>query len=187
MRDPSQVEALLQRLKEGDPAAQQECFRLLYDELHGIAGRLMSRQSVDHTLQPTALVNEAWIKLAGKGSKSWVDEAHVVRVASLAMRQVLVDHARRKSSQKRRGERADVELDGLVASLDDRSGGLLELDEQLTRLQQRDPEAVRLVELRFFAGCRLNEAARIMGISDAQAWRIWNATKLILADWLAHG
>jgi RNA polymerase sigma factor (TIGR02999 family) len=187
MRDPDRFGELLARLRARDPDAERELFPLLYEELRAIAGVHMAGQRADHTLQATALVNEAWIKVTGGQEREWADRAHFLRVASNAMRQVLVDHARRKSSLKRGADRMHVHLDGLVLSMEQRSGGLLGLDEALHRLQERDPQAVQLVELRFFGGCTLAEAAVAMGITERQASRWWDATRLILHEELGYG
>jgi len=187
MRDPDRFGELLARLRERDPEAERELFPLLYEELRAIAGAHMANQRADHTLQATALVNEAWIKVTGTSEREWSDRAHFLRVASNAMRQVLVDHARRKASLKRGADRTHVHLDGMVLSMDQRSGGLVDLDDALRRLQLRDPQAVQLVELRFFGGCTLAEAATAMGITERQASRWWEATRLILHEELGFG
>jgi RNA polymerase sigma factor (TIGR02999 family) len=182
MSDPQVIEDLLRRMREGDPDASAELFTVLAEELHSMARRHMVNQPGDHTLQPTALVNEAWMKIACDGQRQWADRTHFLSVASTAMRQVLVDHARRKAALKRGGKQTQVELDGLILSMEDRSGGMLELDETLQRLERRDPLAARVVELHFFGGCNFEEIGAILGLSERQAYRTWAAARVLLAE-----
>ena len=181
------VEQLLVRLRAGDASASEELIALLYEELRALARRHMAGQAGDHTLQPTALVNEAWLRLAGDGARACVDRNHFVQLASLAMRQVLVDHARAKQRDKRRAPGLRVELEDLVAEYERRSGGLVALDAALERLAKRDPDAVRLIELRFFGGRSMEEAAELLGVSERQARRWWAAARLQLHEELERG
>jgi RNA polymerase sigma-70 factor (ECF subfamily) len=187
MGDPGQFDELLKRQQAGDDEAAGELFPLLYEELRAIASKHMAGQRPDHTLQATALVHEAWMKVAGGREREWADRDHFLRAASNAMRQVLVDHARRKSSLKRGADRVKLELDGLLLAMDQSSGGLIDLDEALKRLQERDPVGVQLVELRFFGGCSLAEAARVLKVSERQAARWWDAIRIILDAELSRG
>lgn len=181
------LELLFERLRAGDGPAREEVLSLLYDELRGIARRHMLRQSLDHTLQPTALVNEAYLRLCGEPGRAFADRKHFLQLASLAMRQVLVDHARAKQRQKREPNGMRVELEGLVEEYERRSGGLVELDEALARLERRDPEAAALIELRFFGGRSMEEAAELLGVSERQARRWWAAARLQLQEDLEGG
>lgn len=178
----SRLETLFQRLRAGDDAAREELFPVVYGELHRLARAHMARQRPGHTLQPTALVNEAFLKMCRPEEVVWVDRQHFLRVAATAMRQILVDHARKRNADKRRDPGQRVELDGLVGEFERRSGGILELDAALERLQQHDPELVKLVELRFFGGHEVAEAARLLGISERTAYRRWNVARLFLLD-----
>ena len=186
MSEPSQLDALLRRLEAKDPAAERELFPLLYEELHGIAKKQMANQREGHTLQATALVNEAWLKLT-HGERKWTDRTHFLKVASAAMRQVLVDHARRKKTLKRGEEATHGELDEFVQSLEQGTGSLIELDEALLRLAQRDPKAVLLVNLHFFGGCTMAEMAEVLGVSERHAARTWRVTRLLLKEELERG
>jgi RNA polymerase sigma factor (TIGR02999 family) len=176
------LEELFRRLREGDPSAREQLFDLVYAELHRQARTLMALQRPGHTLQPTALVNEAYFKLCGHGDRVYTDRQHFLRVAAKAMGQVLIDHARRRAADKRSAPGGRVELEGLVAEFDERSGGLVALGAALERLEQRDPQLVRLVELRFFGGHEVPEAAEILGISERTAARLWKAARLFLRD-----
>jgi RNA polymerase sigma factor (TIGR02999 family) len=150
-----------------------ELFPRLYAELREIADRLLRGEVVGHTLQPTALVHEAWFKLAGPGAPHPVDRQHFLALAARAMRQVLVDHARRRRAQKRGGA-------GIALSLaDDRLGfsvpldDLIAVDDALTRLAAGNPRLARVVELRFFAGLSEDEAARALGVTTRTIQRDW--------------
>lgn len=192
MHGEPEVAELLRRAEGGDAEAQAHLFDALYGELREIAGRQMSHQPRDHTLQPTALVNEAFLRLF-KGDdggarraegRDLVGKTHFVRLASRVMRQVLVDHARRREADKRSPQGERVELDSLVRELERRSGGLVELDAALHRLQERSPELVKLVELRFFGGRTMAEVGDSLGVSERQAARLWTAARTFLRDQL---
>lgn len=185
MSDEARVEELLGRLRAGDGSAQGELYSLVWRELHQLARVQMADQKAGHTLQATALVSEAFLKLRGAGGGEFQDRQHFLRVAAAAMRQILVDHARRRNAKKRRGDGVRVELDSLTDELERRSGGLLELDAALSRLKERDPVLVELVELRFFGGYDLCEAAALLGLSPRTAERRWKVARLILRDELA--
>jgi len=180
MSQDARIEALFRRLSEGDLAAREELFPLVYEELRRLARSHMAHQRLSHTLQPTALANEVYLKLCRPDGAGWVDREHFLRLAATAMRQILVDHARRRAAEKRREPGERVELDGLVAEFERRSGGLIELDAALERLAQRAPELVRLIELRFFGGHDMTDVAALLGISERTAARRWNAARLYL-------
>lgn len=182
MSDEARVEELLARLRAGDGGAQGELYGLVWRELHHLARVQMADQKAGHTLQATALVNEAFLKLRGAADSGFEDRQHFLRVAAAAMRQILVDHARRRNAKKRKGEGVRVELDGLTDEMERRSGGLLELDAALSRLKERDPVLVELVELRFFGGYELAEAAALLGLSQRTAERRWKVARMILRD-----
>lgn len=185
MSDEARVEELLGRLRAGDGSAQGELYSLVWRELHQLARVQMADQKAGHTLQATALVSEAFLKLRGAGDAGFQDRQHFLRVAAAAMRQILVDHARRRNAKKRKSAGVRVELDGLTDELERRSGGLLELDAALSRLKERDPVLVELVELRFFGGYDLGEAAALLGLSPRTAERRWQVARLILRDELS--
>jgi RNA polymerase sigma factor (TIGR02999 family) len=151
----------------------EDLFLLLYAELREIADRLLRRESPGHTLQPTALVHEAWFKLAGDAAPNAVDQAHFLALAARAMRQVLVDHARRRRTAKRGGAMPELTIAddrlGLAIPLDD----LLALDDALTRLGEHETRLARVVELRFFAGLSEEEVAATLGLTTRTVQRDW--------------
>ena len=159
-----------------------ELFRAVYTELHDIARHSMRGQPVGHTLQPTALVNEAYLRM--RGSEEWQDRSHFLRVAARAMRQILVDHSRRRAAEKRvppeKRQDYDQSIDGLAAQYDARSIDLVGLDAALGRLAERDPKLAELVELHFFGGQTMEECARLLGLSERQAYRWWKTARAFL-------
>jgi len=180
MQRDTEADALFTRLDQGDESARKELFPLVYKELHQVACSQMARQDPSHTLQPTALVNEAFLRLCGRSDVT--ERQHFVRLASKVMRQILVDHARRKSAAKRQQPGDRVELETLVDEYERRSGGLVALDAALERLEQRDPELVRLIELRFFGGRSMPEVAELLGVSERHASRWWQTARVFLQD-----
>lgn len=180
MSADGRVAELFARLKAGDLAVRDELFECVHSALHRLAGAQMAKQRPGHTLQPTALVNEAFLKLGGADPRAWVDRAHFMRLAGKAMRQILVDHARGKATLRRAGAGPRIELEELAAEYELRSGGLTELEAALSRLQLRDPELVQLIELRFFAGRSMDEIAELLGISPRSAARRWEVARLFL-------
>jgi len=172
----SDVTRLLQAWSDGDPAALDELLPVVYRELHHQAERYMRNQSPGHTLQATALVNEAYLRLAGREPIEWKSRAHFFGVAAKAMRSILVDHARARQASKRGGGVAPVTLADA-----DQSGGqpveVLELDETLKRLAELDPRKASLVELRWFGGLSIEEAAEVLSVSTATAKREWRTAR----------
>lgn len=150
---------------------------LVYDELRKIARQYLRKERSDHTLQPTALVHEAYMKLIDISDVSWQDRAHFFAVASNVMRHILVDHARARQTEKRGGERERIALED-VANLSDETGiDLLALDEAMRRLAEFDPQQSKIVELRFFGGLTIEETAHVIGISPATVKREWTMAK----------
>jgi RNA polymerase sigma factor (TIGR02999 family) len=170
----SSVTRLLKRVEEGDSGASDQLFMLVYDELHRMADRQMRRQRPDHTLQATALVNEAYIRVFGQ---DWRDRDHFLSVAARAMRSILVDHARKKTTAKRTPGGQRVPLDELTQTYEDRAIDLVAMDEALNRLAEVDPNMVRLVELRFFAGLSMEESASFLNISTRKAQKEWSTAR----------
>jgi RNA polymerase sigma factor (TIGR02999 family) len=160
----------------GDEAA--ELLPRLYEQLRQIAGRMMAEERDGHTLQPTALLHEAWAKLAGSEPDRRVnDDAHLLRLAARAMRQVLVDHARARAAAKR-GQRVQVELlEEWLVGLDQRSIDVLALHEAIERLAAMDEDLARVVELRFFGGLSIAETARALEVSDSTVERSWRTAR----------
>jgi RNA polymerase sigma factor (TIGR02999 family) len=170
----SEVIQLLTALKEGQPDAAGRLLPLVYDELRKLAAQRLAHEPPGQTLNATALVHEAYLRLVGNGAgEHWDGRGHFFAAAAEAMRRILIDSARRKLAEKRGGGRrhADVELDALLAPVP--GVDLLALDEALTRLAAHAPDRAELVKLRFFAGLSMPEAARALGISLATAERHW--------------
>ena len=164
---------MLRRVEQGDPHAAAELLPLVYEELRKLAAQKMAREPAGQTLQATALVHEAWLRLGGDSQPNWGDRAHFFAAAAEAMRRILIDTARRKLACRHGGGAERVNLDALElpASLGDEE--LLALDEALDRLAAIDPRKAGLVKLRFFAGLTIEEAARVLQISGPTAKRDW--------------
>jgi RNA polymerase sigma factor (TIGR02999 family) len=169
------VTRILNAIEQGDPSAADELLPLIYEELRILAAQRLSQEKPGQTLQATALVHEAYIRLVDAESSSWDSRGHFFAAAAEAMRRVLIDNARRKTSLKRGGGKQKVELDNIVL-VDDRDfdmATLLALDEALTKLSQADKVAADLVKLRYFAGLTCEQAAKAMGISHNTADAYW--------------
>jgi RNA polymerase sigma factor (TIGR02999 family) len=180
--ESGQVTQLLERVRDGDRSATDELLPLLYDELRAVAGRVMKDQHEAATLQPTALVHEAYLRLfGGESAPAAENRRHFVRVAARAMRAVLVDHVRAQTRDKRGGGRERVPLDEAVAFLEERVGDLLELDEALQRLAKLDDKLARLVELRFFGGLTIEQTAEVLGTSTPTVERSWRTARAFLS------
>ena len=173
MSDAAQTTLLLRRAESGDESARAELLDLVYDELHALAQRQMLRESPGHTLQPTALVHEAWLRMVGSLDGEQGNRQQFFAFASRVMRNVLVDHARARRTEKRGGDRAREELVDAVVSYEDRAHDLLELDEALNRLGEVDEQLVQIVELRFFGGLTSREAADVLQMSLRSLERGW--------------
>lgn len=167
------VTLLLEAVARGEPMAGEKLMPLVYEELRELAAARMSAESVGHTLQPTALVHEAWLRLSGPGERRWQDRAHFFRVAAMAMRRILVDHARQKARIKRGGNpvRIDIADIDLAASAPDER--VLLVDHALTRLEQLDPDGARVVTLKFFGNYTTSEIAGILGVGERTVERQW--------------
>jgi len=168
-----EVTELLVRAREGDEEAFERVFPLVYDELRRIAGYQLRAERAGHTLQPTALVNEAYMKLVGSPGANWRDRAHFVAIAARAMRQVLVDHARKRDAAKRGGDRQQTTLSGVPLGVDIGSEELLALDEALDRLDALDSRLRQVVEYKFFGGLTDRETAELLGVTPRTAQRDW--------------
>ena len=175
------VTHVLERAQRGDPNATTELLSVVYDELRKLAAAKMARERPDHTLQPTALVHEAWLHLGGDNQPAWKNRAHFFGAAAEAMRRILVDRARRKQALKRGGnlERVDIDAVELLSPMPDDE--LLALDEALDRLATVDTRAAEVVKLCFFVGLTQEEAAKELGLSLATAERIWGFARAWLS------
>ncbi|MBL8753150.1 MAG: sigma-70 family RNA polymerase sigma factor [Planctomycetes bacterium] len=176
--EPADVTRLLQRAGTGDPAAASQLFEQLYADLRARA-QLVNQQA-NSTLQPTALVHEAWLRLVPNRRSPFADRNHFLRAAARAMRSVLVDHVRARKSQKRGGDLARVELDHVAGVYDARAVDLLVIDDAMQRLTDLDPELAQIVELRFFAGLQMQEVADVMGASLSTVERGWRTASAFL-------
>lgn len=168
------VTQLLQRIDTGDGRAAAELLPVVYDELRRLAAVQLGREASGHTLQATALVHEAYVRLVrGAGPDRWDHRGHFFAAAAESMRRILVDHARRKHALKRGGGQIRHDAEEYAITLPEPVEDLLALDEALTKLAAEDPEKARLVELRYFAGLTVEEAANALGISTATVKRHW--------------
>jgi RNA polymerase sigma factor (TIGR02999 family) len=182
MSDPTQhVEHLLAEIDGGDASAVDRLLPLVYDELHGLAVRHLARQRAGHTLQPTALVHEAYLRLARRDDAEWAGKAHFLAVAAKAMRQILLNHARDRAAAKRGGDLRRVTLDPGLVSTGERDVDLLALDGALERLARLSERQARVVELRFFGGLTIAETARVLGVGTTTVEDDWFVAKAWMA------
>ena len=172
-----EVTRLLAQLRAGEGNAAAELAPLIYQELHRLAAACMRRERSEHTLQPTALVNEAYIRLVGQHDVQWQNRSHFYGIASQVMRRVLLDYARKRRSSKRGGEQKKVEFNENLLASDQQLEAALAVDECLQRLERIDPQQSRVVELRFFGGLNVEETADVLGISTATVKREWQFAK----------
>jgi RNA polymerase sigma factor (TIGR02999 family) len=177
MGEDNEVTLLLSALTRGDDGAASKLIPVVYDELRRLAASYMRRERPDHTLQATALVHEAFLKLVEQRSVNWQSRAHFFGVAAQLMRRILIDHARGHLRQKRGGEHKKVSLDEAFIFSEQQSAELLAVDESLTRLSKLDQRQGRVVELRFFGGLSVEEAAEVLGISPKTVKRDWSIAK----------
>jgi RNA polymerase sigma-70 factor (ECF subfamily) len=178
MSSPSPgVTELLSAWQRGDPNALERLVPIVYSELRRLAGRCMRRENPGHTLQTTALVHEAYLRLANEQDRTWENRAHFFAVAAQVMRNLLVDHARANARAKRGGGRPELVLDVVPEVTGFDADLMLALDEALQRLATVDPRAGRIVELRYFVGLTNEEVAAVMDISEKTVKRDWSAAK----------
>ncbi len=171
----NQVSQLLQAVETGDSGAAQRMLPLVYDELRKLAAARMAKEVPGQTLQATALVHEAYIRLMGDDAGKWENRGHYFAAASEAMRRILVERARAKHRQKRGGGKLQrVEMDEVQLAVETKPEILLAVNEALEQLEERDPIKAELVKLRYFVGMTIPEAAEAMGISEMTAKRYWN-------------
>jgi len=169
----SEITVILHAIEKGDPKAAEELLPLVYEELRKLAASKLASQSPDQTLQPTALVHEAYLRLLGDGSHSWQDRRHFFAAAAEAMRHLLVNRARRKSAVRHGGGLRRVDLDNVVVATKTTDDNILLISEALEMLAAHDADAAELVKLRFFAGMTFRQAAEVLGLSERTAKRSW--------------
>jgi RNA polymerase sigma factor (TIGR02999 family) len=177
------VTKLLLEYSNGNKAVVSDIFPLIYDELKRIAGNYLRNERGNHTLQPTALVHEAYLKLADHTRMNWQNRAHFVGMAATLMRRILIDHARQHRASKRGGESENLQLDeSIVVVSGEKSFDLLALDEALKDLAKFDEFKSRLVELRYFGGLSVEETAEVLDVSEITVKRHWRLAKAWLAE-----
>lgn len=174
---PGEVTLLLHEIRRGGPGAEERLIELVYRELRRIAAGYLGREARDHTLQPTALVHEAYLRLTRMDANDWQNRSHFFAVAAKLMRNILVDHARAQQSLKRGQGFVIIGLDEALHSTPSKPSEILALDEALERLANFDPRQSRIVELRFFSGLNEEETGHILGISARTVKRDWRSAK----------
>jgi RNA polymerase sigma factor (TIGR02999 family) len=180
MNDITQI---LVKWSKGEKEALEQLIPLVYQELHLIAHRYLRRESETRTMQTTALVHEAYLKLVDQNRVNWQNRTQFFAVAAQIMRRILIDHARKRLRNKRGGKIVKISIDaGQVDVSDERAGELVALDEALERLAELDPSKARLVELRYFGGLSIEETAEVMQVGTATVTRQWRAVKAWLYD-----
>ena len=178
----SGITQLLKQWRSGEQTALDQLLPLVYDELHRVAQRAIRQQPAGHTLQTTALINEAYLRMCNMPQIEWQDRAHFFAVAARVMRHLLVDHARAQVTAKRGGGAQRVDFDEAAIYASERSAELLALDDALNRLAAADDKKSRIVELRYFGGLTVEEVAEVLGIAVITVKREWAKARL----WLYH-
>jgi RNA polymerase sigma factor (TIGR02999 family) len=178
------ITLLLHATSRREDNAQEELFELVYEELRRMAAARMAREAAGQTLQPTALVHEAWLQLVGDGDRTWENRAHFFGAAADAMRRILIDKARRKSRLKHGGGQIRVDIDDLELADTTPDDNILLINEALQRLEQEDPEQARVVVLKFFGGLTNSEVAESMDIAERTVDRQWACAKARLFRWI---
>lgn len=178
----SEVTRMLDEIREGKGGAAEDLLPLVYEELRHLAAARMAQQPPGHTLQATALVHEAWLKLSGSPASRWHDRKHFFRTAAAAMHQILIDRARRRLRARHAGDAIRIDPDNFEIAAPAKEETLLKLDEALTELRALAPERAEIVQLRFFAGLTEPEIAGILGISERSVQRQWSHSRAWLFD-----
>ena len=182
--DAQDITTLLQAWRGGEQQALTELMPLVYQQLKKIAGHLVSRERQDHTLETTALVHEAYVRLANLERVGWKDRSHFFALCARIMRRILVDYARAHRSEKRGGYARRIESAELALLSSERAPDLVALDEALSELAKRDAERARVVELRFFGGLDREQIALVLGMSSATGTRRWRSARAWLITYL---
>ncbi|HMM79904.1 MAG TPA: sigma-70 family RNA polymerase sigma factor [Pyrinomonadaceae bacterium] len=176
----SEITQILQDWNSGDENAYERLLPYVYDELKRQARRLMSRERVNHTLQPTALVHEAFLRLSKQGGVDWQNRGHFYGIASRLMRQILIDHARQHGAAKRGDAQIHLSLDDVSVGLETRAASILALDDALEHLEKLDERQAKIVEMRFFGGLSNSEIAEALEVSERTIIRSWSVARLWL-------
>ena len=177
------ITQVLHAIEHGDPTAANELLPLVYEELRKLAAVRMANESAGHTLQPTALVHEAWLRLAGNDVQvAFANRAHFFAAAAEAMRRILIERARRKGAGKRGGDWQRIDLDKVDIAAEADDDTLLLVDEALEKLAKEDAKAAEIAKLRFFGGLTLDEAAQVLGVTKRTADRYWAFARVWLFD-----
>ncbi len=184
---PGAATDLVLQLAQGDQHTVDQLLPLVYNELHRLAQRYMSRERTDHTLTTTALVHEVYLRLVDQTRATWQDRSHFLAVAAIGMRRILVEHARRRNGARRGGERRRVSLSQLSIAQEDSAETLLALNDALERLGAVSPRLVRVVECRYFLGLTEQETAAALGVTDRTVRRDWIKAKGWLAATIEEG
>lgn len=177
MSNREDITSLLREYQSGNKTVLDELFPLVYDELRKLAAIRLNGERKDHTLQPTALVHEAYLRLVGQHSTDWHNRAHFFGLAAEMMRRILVNHAVKNNAEKRFGNQTKLALDDAISLAQEREVNLVMLDEALNKLAEFDPQQAKIIELRFFAGLTIEEVAEIIGVSDSTVKREWRVAK----------
>jgi RNA polymerase sigma factor (TIGR02999 family) len=172
-----EITELLAEWRDGNQSALDELYPLVYNELHRLARRYMSRERKGHTLQATALINEAYVRLVDQKNVQWANRSHFFAISAQIMRRILIDHARRHAYAKRGGGAHQVSLEEAATVVPDQSQELLRLDEALKSLAEMDPRRSQVVELRYFGGLNNEEIADVLQISENTVTRDWNMAR----------
>lgn len=186
MSNPNKISLLLTEWKQGRKEALDEVIPLLYDQLHLLAKRYLSKERPNHSLQATVLVNEAYIRLIECNNLDWQNRAHFLAVAAQLMRNILVDHARKYSANKREGAKYTISLSAIKQLRKEPDLDLLALEDALTALSAIDAQQSQIVELRYFGGLSIEEIAEVLSISTATVSREWKLAKIYLLHYLSN-
>jgi RNA polymerase sigma-70 factor (ECF subfamily) len=176
----SEITRILREWNNGDGDAKERLIPFVYDELKRQARRLMSKERINHTLQPTALVHEAFLRLSEQTGIDWKDRSHFYGIASRLMRQILIDYARLHATSKRGGDSVHFSIDSVQIPVAESAGSLLILNEALERLESLDEKQAQIVEMRFFGGMSNQEIAEALNVSERTVMREWQAARLWL-------
>jgi len=185
--DPTEATRLLGEAARGDPSAAEQLLPLVYDELRSLAARRMRDERVGHTLEPTALVHEAYARLVRSDGTRFKDKQHFFAMAARAIRRVLIDYARARGADRRGGAARRCTLQTGLFADEPENYELLELDEALTRLEESSPRHAQVVQLRWFAGLDVKETAEVLDVSAATVKSDWRAARACLKHWLSQG